>query len=76
MAESPIRRGLRAGFFDAIRVNTRDEGTVRNKAVYLAVGVAADGRKDVLGMWIEQTDGAKFWQRVMSELKHRGVNDI
>lgn len=63
-------------FFDAIRVKTRDEGTVRNKAVYLAIGVTADGRKDVLGIWIEQTEGAKFWQRVMSELRNRGVNDI
>jgi len=63
-------------FFDAIRVKMRDEGTVRNKAVYLAIGVAPDGRKDVLGLWIEQTEGAKFWLRVMSELKHRGVNDI
>lgn len=63
-------------FFDALRVKIRDEGTVRNKAVHLAVGVTADGRKDVLGLWIEQTEGAKFWQRVMSELKNRGVNDI
>ena len=56
----------------------RDEGTVRNKAVYLAIGVTPDGRKDVLGIWIEQTEGAKFWMRVMSELKNRGVgvNDI
>jgi putative transposase len=63
-------------FFDAQRVKMRDEGTVRNKAVYLAIGVSADGRKDVLGIWIEQTEGAKFWMRVMSELKNRGVNDI
>jgi putative transposase len=63
-------------FFDALRVKMRDEGTVRNKAVYLAIGVSADGRKDVLGIWIEQTEGAKFWMRVMSELKNRGVNDI
>jgi putative transposase len=63
-------------FFDALRVKMRDEGTVRNKAVYLAIGVGADGRKDVLGIWIEQTEGAKFWMRVMSELKNRGVNDI
>ena len=54
----------------------RDEGTVRNKAVYLAIGVSADGRKDVLGIWIEQTEGAKFWMRVMTEIKNRGVNDI
>jgi putative transposase len=63
-------------FFDALRVKMRDEGTVRNKAVYLAIGVTPDGRKDVLGLWIEQTEGAKFWMRVMAELKNRGVNDI
>jgi putative transposase len=63
-------------FFDALRVKMRDEGTVRNKAVYLAIGVTPDGRKDVLGLWIEQTEGAKFWMRVMSELRNRGVNDI
>jgi putative transposase len=63
-------------FFDALRVKMRDEGTVRNKAVYLAIGVTPDGRKDVLGIWIEQTEGAKFWLRVMTELKGRGVNDI
>ena len=58
-------------FFDALRVKMRDEGTVRNKAVYLAIGVTPDGRKDVLGIWIEQTEGAKFWMRVMNELKNR-----
>ena len=63
-------------FFDALRVKIRDEGTVRNKAVYLAIGVSADGCKDVLGIWIEQTEEAKFWMRVMTELKNRGVNDI
>jgi putative transposase len=63
-------------FFDALRVKVRDEGTVRNKAVYLALGVRADGRKEILGLWIEQTEGAKFWLRVMAELKNRGVEDI
>ena len=63
-------------FFDALRVKMRDEGTVRNKAVYLAIGVTPEGRKDVLGIWIEQTEGAKFWLRVMTEIKNRGVNDI
>jgi putative transposase len=63
-------------FFDALRVKIRDEGTVRNKAVYLALGVRADGRKEILGLWIEQTEGAKFWLRVMTELKNRGVEDI
>lgn len=63
-------------FFDALRVKIRDEGTVRNKAVYLALGVQPDGTKEVLGLWIEQTEGAKFWLRVMTELKNRGVGDL
>lgn len=63
-------------FFDAIRVKTRDEGMVRNKAIHIALGVLADGRKVVLGLWIEQNEGAKFWLRVMNELKNRGVEDI
>ncbi len=63
-------------FFDALRVKIRDEGLVRNKAVYLALGVQADGTKDILGIWIETTEGAKFWLRVMNELKNRGVEDV
>jgi putative transposase len=62
-------------FLDALRVKVRDEGTVRNKAVYVALGVRADGTKEVLGLWIEQTEGAKFWLRVMTELRERGVED-
>src|SRR6185436_5468456 len=60
-------------FFDALRVKIRDEGTVKNKAVYLALGVLPDGTKDILGLWIEQSEGAKFWLRVMTEIKNRGV---
>jgi putative transposase len=63
-------------FLDALRVKVRDEGTVRNKAIHVALGVRADGAKEVLGLWIEQTEGAKFWLRVMNELKDRGVEDI
>ena len=63
-------------FFDAIRVKIRDEGIVCNKAIHIALGVGADGRKEVLGLWLEQNEGAKFWLRVMNELKHRGVDDI
>jgi putative transposase len=63
-------------FLDALRVKVRDEGTVRNKAVHVALGVRADGAKEVLGLWIEQTEGAKFWLRVMNELRDRGVADI
>src|SRR5579863_7654151 len=63
-------------FFDALRVKVRDEGTVRNKAVYVALGVRPDGTKEILGLWIEQSEGAKFWLRVMNELKDRGVEDV
>jgi len=63
-------------FFDAIRVKIRDEGFVRNKAVYIALGILPDGNKEILGIWIEQTEGAKFWLRVMNELKNRGIADI
>jgi hypothetical protein len=63
-------------FFDALRVKIRDEGLVKNKAVYVALALNADGEKDVLGLWIEQTEGAKFWLKVVNELKVRGVNDI
>ena len=63
-------------FFDALRVKIRDDAVVRNKAVYLALGVLPDGSRDVLGLWIEQTEGAKFWLKVFNELKSRGCNDI
>jgi putative transposase len=63
-------------FFDALRVKIRDESAVRNKAVYLALALDCEGHKHVLGLWIEQSEGAKFWLRVMNELKNRGVEDI
>ena len=63
-------------FFDALRVKIRDEGLVSNRAVYLAIGVRCSGHKELLGLWIEQTEGAKFWLRVMTELRNRGVQDI
>lgn len=63
-------------YFDALRVKIRDEGLVRNKAVYLAIGVRPSGHKEVLGLWIEHTEGAKFWLRVMNEIKNRGTQDI
>lgn len=62
--------------FDAVRVKVRDEGMVRSKAVYLALGVLADGSKDILGIWIEMTEGAKFWMKVFNDLKTRGCHDI
>jgi len=63
-------------FFDALRVKIRDEGTVRSKAVYLALAVLPDGSRDILGIWIEQTEGAKFWLKVFTDLKARGCHDI
>jgi putative transposase len=63
-------------FFDALRVKIREDALVRNKAVYLALGVQADGMRDILGLWIENTEGAKFWMKVFNELKTRGVSDI
>jgi putative transposase len=63
-------------FFDALRVKIRDEGLVRTKAVHIALGVRADGTKEILGLWLEQNEGAKFWLRVMNELKNRGVEDV
>jgi putative transposase len=72
----PLESAYAIVFFDALRVKIRDEGLVRNKAVYLAIGIDGSGCKHVLGMWIEQTEGAKFWLRVMNELKNRGTQDI
>ncbi|MDX2218480.1 MAG: IS256 family transposase [Burkholderiales bacterium] len=63
-------------FFDALRVKVREEAVVRNKAIYLALGVLPDGSRDFLGLWIENTEGAKFWLKVFNDLKTRGVNDI
>lgn len=63
-------------FFDALRVKIRDEATVRSKAVYLALAVLPDGSRDILGIWIEQTEGAKFWMKVFTEMKTRGCQDI
>jgi putative transposase len=63
-------------FFDALRVKIRDEGLVRNKAIHVALGVRHDGTKEILGLWLEQNEGAKFWLRVMNELKNRGVEDL
>eukprot|EP01022_Parablepharisma_sp_SALTPOND_P004200 TRINITY_DN118_c0_g1_i2.p2 TRINITY_DN118_c0_g1~~TRINITY_DN118_c0_g1_i2.p2 ORF type:complete len:404 (-),score=41.75 TRINITY_DN118_c0_g1_i2:1443-2654(-) len=63
-------------FFDALRVKIREDAVVRNKAVYLALGVLPDGSRDILGLWIEGTEGAKFWMKVFNDLKTRGVNDI
>jgi len=63
-------------FLDALFVKMRHEGRVENRAVYVAIGIDLDGRKDVLGLWTSSSEGAKFWMSVLSELRSRGVKDI
>jgi len=63
-------------YLDALQFKVRDGAHVRNKAIYVAIGVKLDGLKEVLGLWVAQTEGAKFWLQVMTELKNRGVNDV
>ena len=63
-------------YLDATILKVRSEGRVINKSAYLAIGINIEGLKDVLGIWLEQSEGAKFWLKVMTELKNRGVKDI
>ena len=72
----PLEAMYPVGFFDALHVKIREDGVVRSKAVYLALGVLADGSRDILGIWVENTEGAKFWMKVFNDLKTRGVQDI
>lgn len=67
----PLEAVYAVVFFDALRVKIRDEGAVRSKAVYLALAILPDGRRDILGLWIEQTEGAKFWLKVFTDLRAR-----
>ena len=62
-------------YFDALFVKSRQEGPVKNKAVYLALGINLEGEKELLGLWIAETEGSKFWLTVFNELKNRGVQD-
>jgi putative transposase len=63
-------------YLDCLVVKVRDEGRIINKSVFIAIGITLDGLKDVLGLWIEKNEGAKFWLSVITELKNRGVEDI
>ncbi len=63
-------------FFDALRVKIKEDALVCNKAIYLALGVLPDGTRDILGLWIEGTEDAKFWMRVFNDLKTRGVGNV
>ena len=72
----PLERVYLVVYIDALVLKIRDKAGVRNKSVYLAVGVKVDGTKEVLGMWIEATEGAKYWLTILTELRQRGVEDI
>jgi transposase-like protein len=63
-------------FLDALMINVREDGKVAKKSIYMALAVNLEGRKELLGLWIDQAEGAKFWLRVLSELKNRGLQDI
>ena len=73
---SPLEKVYPIVYLDAIVIKMRDEGHVINKAVYIVIGINIDGEKEILGLWFQKTEGAKFWMRVLTELKNRGVEDI
>lgn len=72
----PLDRVYPILYLDALVIKVKDQGTVSNKSAYLAIGVTTEGRKEVLGLWLETAEGAKFWLKIMTELKNRGVLDI
>ena len=72
----PLAKLYPVVYLDCLVVRSRDSGVVQNKSVYLALGINTDGEKELLGLWMAQTEGAKFWLSVMNELKNRGVDDI
>jgi putative transposase len=75
-AKRPLEDIYPIVFLDCMVIKVREGGTVQRRALYLALGVTLDGERDVLGMWFQQTEGAKFWMQVLTELKQRGVQDI
>jgi putative transposase len=72
----PLEQVYAVLWLDALVVKVRDQGVVQNKAVYVAIGLTLEGHKEVLGLWLESNEGAKFWLRVMTELKNRGMQDV
>jgi transposase-like protein len=72
----PLEAVYAVVFFDALRVKIREDAVVRNKAIYLALGVRRDGSREILGLCIETTEGAKFWMKVFNDLRTRGVTDM
>ena len=74
--QRPLESVYAVVFMDAIHYHVRSEGQIVKKAVYIAIGIDLEGRKDVLGMWVGENESAKYWATVLSGLKNRGVNDI
>ncbi len=72
----PLEELYAVVYLDALQVSIRDQQVVRKKAVYVAIGVTLDGERDCLGLWIEKTEGARFWTSVLTELRNRGVKDV
>ena len=72
----PLERTYPIVYLDALRVNSRQNGKSENKALYLALGINMDGKKEVLGFYLNETEGAKFWMSVLTDLKNRGIEDI
>ena len=72
----PLERVYLVAYLDALVIKVRDKSGVQNKSVYIVVGVKPDGSKDVLGLWMQATEGAKFWLTILTELRQRGVEDI
>ena len=72
----PLESFYGVAFLDALFVKMRHEGRVENRAVYVAIGINLEGRKEVLGLWTSSTEGAKFWLNVLTELRNRGVRDV
>ena len=75
-AQRPVEDVYPVIFLDALVLKIREAGSVQRRACYLALAIGLDGDRDVLGMWFQETEGAKFWMQVLSELKQRGVRDI
>lgn len=72
----PLEKSYPILFLDALRVNSRQDGKNINKALYVALAINWEGRKEVLGLWLADTEGAKFWMSVLTDIKNRGVEDI
>ncbi len=72
----PLERVYPIAYFDCLMVKVREDRSVRNRACYLAIGVSVEGEREVLGIWWQETEGAKFWLAVLNDLHHRGVEDI